>query len=163
MHVVIRDRDKHIWDLLPLAFWSVNSRFGVTHHIYYKIFNKSLHGILNSHLVAFCVQNSAIVHHGTRFSHCRCHCKTVSEQLLFDRESNSKLRGVGLTDRSTGCYKRVIWWNGGNTRTFLSCTKMCVHKEGTVKKLTEKLKKWLVKPASVVGRIWSDNADVCNG
>ncbi len=52
-------------------------------------------------------------------------------------------------------YERSNQSNGENTRTFYYVRKCVVHKEGKVKKLTEKhRKKWLVHL-----RLWSGGAD----
>ncbi len=52
--------------------------------------------------------------------------------------------------------------NGENTRTFYHVRKCVVHKEGKVKKLTEKRwKKWLVNLRLRSGGAETDNAHVC--
>ncbi len=52
---------------------------------------------------------------------------------------------MGLTDRSTGCLQTRDFDETEETQgPFYRVRKCVVHKEGKVKKLTEKLKKWLV-------------------
>ncbi len=38
-------------------------------------------------------------HNGARFSHCSCHCKTVSNSICLS-EGATVTKGAGLTDRS---------------------------------------------------------------
>ncbi len=93
--IVMNDRNMR---LLLLALWSVNTRFELPTVFIFKYF---INPFMEYLIPIWWPSVSKIVqkHRGTRFSHCSCHCKTVSNSLCLS-EGATVTRGVGLTDRS---------------------------------------------------------------
>ncbi len=111
LHVVIRD---HIIRLLPLALRSVNPRFELHTVFILKYFiNPSM-----EYLIAIWLPSvSKIVQkqRGTRFLHCSCHCKTVSNSVCLS-EGATVTKGAELTDRSIEMHMPALVQRGSRER-----------------------------------------------
>ncbi len=88
--IMITDRNIR---LLPLALWSVNPRFTLSTVFIFKYFiNPSMEYLIPIWWPS--VSKIVQKHNGTWFSHCSCHCKTVSNSVCLS-EGATVTKGGG--------------------------------------------------------------------
>ncbi len=95
LHVVIHDRDDCNIRLLLLPLRSVNLGFELPTAFIFKYFiNPSMEYFIPNWWPS--VSKIVQKHHGTRFSHCSCHCKTVSNSVCLSEGATVTKGGWGL-------------------------------------------------------------------